>query len=547
MSMMADTLRLDSAGDYPSDEKHAGDNSHYVAADDVQKATSKEHELTVRQGLKAYPKAIAWSVLLSTAVVMEGYDTILIGSYLGFPSFNNTFGNQVVDGSPSITAPWQAAVTNGAYIGEILGLAMTGYLVDWYGNKRVMTGATVLMIAFIFISFFGKSLGVQLLGQILCGIPWGAYQTVTTVYASEVMPANLRGYLTSYVNLCWVIGQFIASGVLVGVEGRTDQWGWRIPFAVQWVWPIPIILVCIFCPESPTWLVEHERNDEAELAVRRLQSGRVGMNIPTPQETVALLAETHAIEKRLTSGVGYLECFKGTNLRRTEISVGTWTVQQMCGPVLQTYSIYFFEQAGLAESEAFNMNLGLYAIAFVGTVLSWPMINHFGRRTIFLWGLAAIFISLMIVGFIGLAPSTNTGASWAVGAFLLIYTLIYDSTIGPLTYVIVPEAPSSRLRHKTTVLARNMYNVTCIWTGVITPYMLNSTAWNWGPKAGFFWAGCSALCLIWAFFRLPETKGLTFAELDLLYENKVPTRKFKDARPDMTRQAPAVVVDEKHS
>ena len=106
-------------------------------------------------------------------------------------------------------------------------------------------------------------------------------------------------------------------------------------------------------------VVEHERNDEAELAVRRLQSGRVGMNIPTPQETVALLAETHAIEKRLTSGVGYLECFKGTNLRRTEISVGTWTVQQMCGPVLQTYSIYFFEQAGLAESEAFNMNLGL--------------------------------------------------------------------------------------------------------------------------------------------------------------------------------------------
>ena len=114
------------------------------------------------------------------------------------------------------------------------------------------------------------------------------------------------------------------------------------------------------------------------------------------------------------------------------------------------------------------------------------MINHFGRRTIFLWGLAAIFISLMIVGFIGLAPSTNTGASWAVGAFLLIYTLIYDSTIGPLTCestidqhsegsalrgtqsdlrlpsdVIVPEAPSSRLRHKTTVLARNMYNVTC--------------------------------------------------------------------------------------
>ncbi|WWD19400.1 hypothetical protein CI109_103860 [Kwoniella shandongensis] len=328
------------------DEKAIGHHSVVTEkeiADEARIATSKEHGLTVRQGLKAYSKAIGWS----------------IGSYLGFASFNNTFGNQVVDGVPSITAPWQSAVTNGAYIGEILGLQATGYLVNWYGNKKVMTGATILMIAFIFISFFGKSLPVQLVGQILCGIPWGVYQTVTTVYASEVLPVNLRGYLTSYVNLCWVIGQFIASGVLVGVQPRTDQWGWRIPFAVQWVWPIPIIFVCLFCPESPTWLVEHGREAEAEKAVSRLQSSSSAHNIPTPHETVSLLAQTNTIEKRLTAGAGYLECFKGTNLRRTEICVGTWVVQQMCGPVLQTYAIYFFEQAGLPASQAFNMTLGL--------------------------------------------------------------------------------------------------------------------------------------------------------------------------------------------
>ena len=63
----------------------------------------------------------------------------------------------------------------------------------------------------------------------------GAFQTITTVYASEVLPVSLRGYLTSFVNLCWVIGQLIASGVLVGFQTRTDIWGWRIPFAIQWV------------------------------------------------------------------------------------------------------------------------------------------------------------------------------------------------------------------------------------------------------------------------------------------------------------------------
>jgi SP family general alpha glucoside:H+ symporter-like MFS transporter len=84
-------------------------------------------------------------------------------------------------------------VSNGAYIGEILGLAVTGILCDRFGNKAVMFGATVLMVAFIFISFFGETLELQLAGQILCGIPWGAYQTVTTVYAAEVLPVALRG------------------------------------------------------------------------------------------------------------------------------------------------------------------------------------------------------------------------------------------------------------------------------------------------------------------------------------------------------------------
>lgn len=90
-------------------------------------------------------------------------------------------------------------------------------------------------------------------------------------------------------------------------------------------------------------VVKHERNAEAEEAVRRLQNTKqTAISIPTPHETVALLAETNAFEMKITANVSYLECFKGTNLRRTEIATGTWVAQQMAGPVLQTVrSIYF--------------------------------------------------------------------------------------------------------------------------------------------------------------------------------------------------------------
>ena len=91
-----------------------------------------------------------------------------------------------------------------------------------------MCGALILMIAFIFMPFFASNIETILAGAILQGIPWGVFQTLTVTYASEVTPVVLRPYLTTYVNLCWVIGQFIAAGVLRGFLNRTDQWAYRM-------------------------------------------------------------------------------------------------------------------------------------------------------------------------------------------------------------------------------------------------------------------------------------------------------------------------------
>lgn len=65
--------------------------------------------------------------------------------------------------------------------------------------------------------------------------------------------------------------------------------------------------------------------------------------------------------------------------------------------------------------------------------------------------------------------------------------------------------------------------------------MLNPSAWNWKGKAGLFWAGTSFLCLLWTYFRLPEPKGRTYGELDILFEQKVSARKFKKAAVDPFR------------
>jgi SP family general alpha glucoside:H+ symporter-like MFS transporter len=100
----------------------------------------------------------------------------------------------------------------------------------------------------------------------------------------------------------------------------------------------------------------------------------------------------------------------------------------------------------------------------------------------------------------------------------------------PITFVLVSEIPSSLLRSKSVVVARGTYTVVNIIAGVIIPYMLNPSAWNWGATSGFLWAGACVVGFIFTWFMVPETKGRTTAEMDIMFEQNVAVRKFKDAK-----------------
>lgn len=210
--------------------------------DEAQHAASGEKTMSLRQAIRLYPKAIGWSVLLSSTLIMEGYDLALLGSLYASPQFNKKFGvlNEAT-GKYAVPAPWQSALSNGARAGEVIGLLINGIASDRFGYRKTMIASLLAMIAFIFVLFFAPNIKILVLGEVLCGIPWGVFQTLSTAYASEVAPVVLRPYLTTFVNMCWVMGQFIAAGVNRASVPRNDQWAYKIPFAVQWIWP-PLIL-----------------------------------------------------------------------------------------------------------------------------------------------------------------------------------------------------------------------------------------------------------------------------------------------------------------
>src|SRR5450432_3265567 len=103
--------------------------------------------MTLWQGLRIYPKAVGWSILLSTAIIMEGYDVVLIGSFYAFPVFTKKYGELQSNGKYGLSAAWQAGVSNGTNIGAILGLFANGIIAERYGYRKTMIGVVSFTIA----------------------------------------------------------------------------------------------------------------------------------------------------------------------------------------------------------------------------------------------------------------------------------------------------------------------------------------------------------------------------------------------------------------
>ncbi|EOD45735.1 putative mfs maltose permease protein [Neofusicoccum parvum UCRNP2] len=369
---------------------------------DAARATQAEHELTFTQAVKLYKKAIIWSMIVSLACTMDSYDMQIVSAFYAYPSFQKKYGELLDDGSYSVPASWQLGLSLASNFGMILGVFTNGWLIEHMGPRKLMLCSFTALTGFIFITFFAPNIQVLLVGELLCGLPWGVF--------AAVAPSDLN----------------------------------------------------------------------------------VGTN--------------------------YIDCFRGINLRRTEIASVSWGA-------IQNYLTYFFKQAGLSTDDSFKLSLGTFSIAFLGTVFSWFFQGRFGRRSIFISGLCAMTPIMWLIALIDFAPATS-GRRWAQCCMMLIWFAFYGLTIGPVPYAIATEVPATRLRMKTIAVSRNSYYIFSIVNIIVAPYLLNPSEANLHGKAAFPAAGFSSLLLLWAWFRLPETKGRTFEELDVLFERETPARKF---------------------
>lgn len=173
------------------------------------------------------------------------------------------------------------------------------------------------------------------------------------------------------------------------------------------------------------------------------------------------------------------------------------------------------------------LNLINTCLQFVANALSWPLTAYFGRRTIFLGGLIVNITFLMLLGIVA-SIHQNSATNYAQAILGILISFVFAGTLGPISYTVIAETSSVRLRALSTGVGRAAYYVAEIPMIYLASQLLNPTGWNVAGKCGYVWGGTAVVCFVSAYFGLPELKNRSYREADILFNRKISARKFKE-------------------
>ena len=127
-------------------------------------------------------------MIISLVIIMEGYEIVLIGSLFGQPAFQKKYGKATSLSSTGyqVSASWQVGLSNAPTVGAFIGAMFNGYLMERFGYRKVLMGALVMVVCFVFITFFSPNIEVLLVGEILTSLPWDVFASSAPSYAAEV-------------------------------------------------------------------------------------------------------------------------------------------------------------------------------------------------------------------------------------------------------------------------------------------------------------------------------------------------------------------------
>lgn len=463
--------------------------------------------------------------------ILFGYDTGTIGGIIVMEDWLKNFGSfDSSTGKYYIPTNDQSLVVSILSAGTFFGALLAFPMGDIVGRKWGIIASCAI---------FSLGVGLQLdtkwatfvIGRVIAGFGVGLVSCLVPMYQSECSPKSIRGLIVGLYQLAITIGALLAAIVLNSTKDHPNHSSWRIPIAVQFAWAA-ILSFGMFClPESPRFLLKRGREQAARVSLGRL--------LTKPRDSPEVDAEYEeilaALEADRALGAGsYADCFRNTEAKNglrtwTGILLQAW--QQLTGiNFIFYYGTTFFKSAGI--SNPFIITIICDVVNTAMTIVGVQLIDRVGRRRLLLIGAAGMCACEFIVAIVGVTAghiqpnqSVNLPAQRVLIAFVCIYIAFFATSWGPVVWVITGEIFPLNIRAKGMSLSVASNWLWNFGIGYATPYLVNPTttglngvkAANLGVKVFFIWGSTCVGCFLFTYFFVPETKGLSLEQIDLLY------------------------------
>lgn len=397
-------------------------------------------------------------------------------------------------------------------VGGMIGCPLASWIADKRGRKFALLANAVFGVIGALLMGFSKiasSVEMLIIGRFLIGVNCGFATTASPTYVSEIAPLRLRGAFGTVNQLAVALG--LVGGQILGIDvilGSDEGWPWLLGLAV--------LLSAIQClmlplaPESPRYLLLVQRDEEQarEVLAKLRGTGEID------EEINEMHVEDRAAKQEEKFSIGDL--FRIQALR-TPLVIGiVMHLSQQLGGInaVLYYSSTIFENAGLTVENARLATIGVGSILFIMALVSIPLMDRLGRRTLQLWGLGGMAVSsvLMTVAFY-----TYTD-NFTMSVFAVLFTLLYVGFfgVGPssIPWIILSELFGQGARSAAVSVGAAVNWFANFIVGLVFIPLTKAL----GNLVFLPFTILLILFYVFVYFKLPETKNKTIEEVTAIFK-----------------------------
>lgn len=456
-----------------------------------------------QSGIKKHFWLYIITIVASLGGLLSGFDMGVISGALLFIKSDWNLGEDQ-----------QSLLVSAAIIGAIIGAAGNGFLADLYGRKKVIVATAVIFIVASVLCAFSPDITWLVISRMMIGLAVGMVNFVVPVYLSEIAPQRIRGMLVSLFQLAITAGILFSYLVNGAFAEAVYNWRWMMGAGVL---PALVLLAgIIFLEDTPRWLLSKQRESEAKAVFKKIEPDKsVTRQIKEIKQN--LEAEKAAGEKVSFQRWMLMPVFVGVGMMFAQICTGINTIIY--------YTATIFQNAGFASNtSAIYATIGVGAVNFVMTIVAIAFTDRWGRKPLLYAGLSGMLIALACLGTaFRFGDVLGESLRWVAVGSVIVYIACFAFSLGPIGWIMVSEVLPLKIRGFAMgicTVANFTFNLIVVSSFPILVSKIGEgyTFWIFGV--------ISVLCLLFVFFFIPETKGISLERIEANWRNRIPARKF---------------------